>query len=268
VHAFVTAGDAQAALELVGRAWRAWSSSGTLADGRAAAQAALDADRGDAGVWRARALYGDGVIAFRAGDDEGSRLRNEELLELATSTHDVRGESDALTGLARLALRRGDYEDVVRLARDARRKAERAGDVDAEAAPLHLEAAGARLLGRYDDARGLYVDSLERARRAGAASVVAMERHNLGWVDLHRGDVDAAERWFRERDGGSVADAYGDAWVELDRAAVALARGERAEAQRRFDAGRSALERLGVGLDPDDRFELDWLARELGAPAC
>lgn len=32
---------------------------------------------------------------------------------------------------------------------------------------------------------------------------------------------------------------------------------------RRFDTGREALDRLGVALDPDDRFEFDWLAGQL-----
>ena len=268
VHAFVASGDTASALEVVGRCWRVWSSSGRLAEGREAAAAALTADRGDAGVWRARALYGDGVIAFRAGENEASRSRNEDLLELARSTGDVRGECDALTGLARVELRAGDYEEVVRLARAARDKARAAGDLEAEAAPLHLEAAGTRLLGRYEDARALYVESLERAQKGGAAAVAAMERHNLGWVELHRGDVDAAERWFRERDAGSPPDGYGDAWVELNWAGVALARGKREEAAQRFRQGKAALDRLGVALDPDDRFEVEWLERELGGSPC
>jgi tetratricopeptide (TPR) repeat protein len=268
VHAFVASRETAAALEIVGRCWRVWSSSGRLADGRAAAAAALTADRGDAGVWRARALYGDGVIAFREGDNVASRSRNDEVLELARSTGDVRGECDALTGLARVALRAGDYEEVVRLARSARDKARVAGDLDAEAAPLHLEAAGTRLLARYEDARALYVESLERAERKGASALMAMERHNLGWVDLHSGDVDAAERWFRERDAASPPDGYGDAWVELNWAAVALARGRRDEAEHRFTEGKAALDRLGVALDPDDRFEVEWLERELRGSRC
>jgi tetratricopeptide (TPR) repeat protein len=268
VHHFVAAKDATAALEIVGRSWRVWSSSGRLDEGRDAAEAALATDAEDVGVWRARALYGDGVVAFRAGDDERSRRRNQELLDLARSTGDVRGECDGLTGLARLALRGGDYREVLRLSRSAREKARAAGDLEAEMAPLHLEAAGTRLLADYDRARDLYLESLERASREGAAAIVAMERHNLGWVELHRGDVDAAERWFAERDAASPPDVYGDAWAELNRAGVDAARGRVDAARRRFEAGRSTLERLGVAPDPDDKFELDWLTRRLGAPPC
>src|SRR5437763_6596443 len=69
VRAFVEAGDPASALELVGRAWRIWFSRGELDDGSAAAATALGAPGAEAvPVWRARALYADGVLAFRSGD--------------------------------------------------------------------------------------------------------------------------------------------------------------------------------------------------------
>ena len=264
VRELVASGDGASALELVGRAWRAWLSSPKLEEGRAAAASALAATQDAHGVWRARALYGDGVLAFRAGDTDGSRARNEELLELAAANDDIRGECDALTGLARVALRQGDYASVVRYAAEGRAKARLTGDIEAEAAPLHLEAAGARLSQRYDTARALYMESLELNQRLGAEPFVAMERHNLGWVDLHRGDIDAAEFWFRERDASSPPDAYGDAWVQLNWAAVACARGNVDEARQRYGAGKAALQRLGVTLDPDDQAEFDWLTAQIG----
>lgn len=263
VRAFVAAGDGASALEIVARAWRVWLSSGRLEEGRTAAQSALEATSDTHGVLRARALYGDGAMAFRAGDAERSRARNQELLDIAQATGDVRGECDGFTGMARLALRDGDYAEVVRLAREARAKAVKANDPPAEAAPLHLEAAGTRLQRRYDEARRLYLESLDLNQRLENAPFVAMERHNLGWVDLHRGDLDAAEAWFRERDAGSPPDAYGDPWVDLNWAAVAVTRGRRDEAKQRFEAGRAALERLGTTLDPDDQAELDWLVAEV-----
>ena len=268
VRSFVDDGQVEPALELVARAWRVWTSGGAVEEGAAAAGAALEASRGAGGVWRRRALYADGVIAFRAGDGERSRRRNEELLDAARSSDDVRGECDALTGLARLALRAGDYDSVVELATRARQKARAAGDVAAEAAPLHLAAAGVRLQQRYDDARLLYLESLALNESLGAKAFVAMETHNLGWVELHRGDAVAAARWFEERNAMSTPDAYGDAWAELNSAALATARGEGAEARRRFEAGAATLERLGVALDPDDSFEFTWLREQLDASAC
>jgi len=268
VRAFVEAGDATSALEVVGRGWRVWTATGKVDEGASAAATALDATGATDQTWRARALYGDGVIAFRAGDSVRSRARNEELLELARRSGDARGEADALTGLARLALREGDYAEVVRLAREGLERARAAGDAEAEGAPLHLEAAGTRLQGHFAEAKTLYLESLELNERIGNGAVVAMEHHNLGWVEVHLGDADAAERWFRERDADSSPDAYVDAWRDLNRSAVALLRGDAAEARRRYDAGVAALQALGVVLDPDDAFERDWLASSLSERAC
>lgn len=266
VRAFAASGDAASALELVGRAWRVWFARGALDEGSAAAAAALGAPgAGAVPIWCVRALYADGVFAFRAGDQARSLARNEEALRVARETEDVRGECDALTGLARVALRDGRYDDVVTLARQARERAQAASDVAAEAAPLHLEAAGVRLQGDYAGARALYLESLNLNANLGSDTFVAMEQHNLGWVELHLGDVDAAETRFRERDAHSATDVYGDAWSELNWAAVAVMRGDREQARARFTAGTRALDGLGVALDPDDQSELDWLSAQIEA---
>jgi tetratricopeptide (TPR) repeat protein len=267
VRAFAERGDPASALELVGRAWRIWFSSGELDAGSSAAAAALEAPGADTvPLWRARALYVDGLFAFRAGDDARSLQRNEEALQIAREEGDARGESDALTGLARVALRAGRYDEVVSLAREARGRAREADDPGAEASPLHLHAAGVRLQRDYETARLLYLESLELNAGLGNAAWVAMEQHNLGWVELHLGNVDEAEARFRERDAQTSTDAYGDAWSELNWAAVALARGDTTEARTRFAAGARALEALGAALDPDDRSEFDWLSEQLAGP--
>jgi tetratricopeptide (TPR) repeat protein len=162
VRALVEAGDPASALELVGRAWRIWFSRGELDEGSAVAATALAAPGAEAvPIWRVRALYADGVFAFRAGDQLRSLARNDEALRVARETDDVRGECDALTGLARVALRDGRYGDVVALARQARERAGAVSDAEAEASPLHLHAAGVRLQQDYPAARELYLESLD-----------------------------------------------------------------------------------------------------------
>jgi tetratricopeptide (TPR) repeat protein len=264
VRAFAEASDPASALELVALAWRIWFSRGELDEGSAVAVTALAAPGAEAvPIWRARALYADGVFAFRSGDQPRSLARNEEALRVARETDDVRGECDALTGLARVALRDGRYGDVVALATQGRERARAVSDAKAEASPLHLQAAGVRLQQDYEAARELYLESLELNAALGSAAWVAMEQHNLGWVELHLGNVDEAEARFRERDAQASDDAYGDAWSSLNRAAVAAARGDTETAERLFDSGKQALEKLGVALDPDDRSELDWLSGQL-----
>lgn len=212
-------------------------------------------------VERVRVLYGAHLFAFRRG--EPSAAYAQECLDLARQLGDVRGECDGLTGLARAALREGDYRGVARFAAEGLRKAREAGDRSAEASPLHLYAAGTRLSGDYDRARELYLESVALADELGDEHRKQQEFHNLGWVELHRGDVDTAERMFAERDARSGLDAKGDAWTDLNRAAVAFARGRRDEASRLLESGERQLHELGAALDPDDQFEFDWLSAQL-----
>lgn len=242
--------------------WREWFDRGELDEGAARIEKALNAPGAErASIDRVRVLYAAHLFAFRRGKQ--SRRYAQETLDLARELGDLRGESDGLTGLARAALRDGDYEEVARFASEGVRKAREAGDIHAEGSPLHLQAAGLRLSGDYERAREVYLESVALADRLGDEQRKQMEFHNLGWVELHRGDVDAAARMFAERDARSGIDAYGDAWQDLNSAALAHARGEPDEAARLFASGTRRLSELGVALDPDDQSELDWLTREL-----
>jgi tetratricopeptide (TPR) repeat protein len=244
--------------------WREWFDRGEFAQGYARVREALELPAaGEPTVDRVRVLYGAHLFAFRLG--EPSREYAQQAFDLARELGDLRGESDGLTGLARAALRDGDYEQVARYAAEGVRRAREAGDDAAEGSPLHLQAAGVRLSGDYDRARELYLESVALADRLGDERRKQMEFHNLGWVELHRGDIDAAERMFAERDARSGIDAYGDAWRDLNAAALALARGDRHEAERLFEAGMQKLADLGVELDPDDQSEVDWMTRRLAS---
>ena len=249
-------------LEETAAHWREWFDAGDLDGGAERVREALAAPGADEpSVARARVLYAAHLFAFRRG--EPSRGFAQETLDVARTIGDVRGECDGLTGLARAALREGDWDEVAEHAAEGVRKAREAGDPAAEAAPLHLHAAGVRLRGDYVRARDLYRESLALADRLGNERLKQMELHNLGWVELHLGDLDSAARMFAERDAHPGLDAYGDAWTTLNAAALALARGDRAEAVTFFERGTEKLDELGAALDPDDQHELDWLTRGL-----
>lgn len=241
--------------------WRDWLARGEIEEGAARVREALAAPGAEApSLERVRVLYAAHIFAFRLG--RPSRDAAQQTLELARELRDVRGECDGLTGLARAALREMDYEQVVRFAAEGVRKARESEDERAEIAPLHLHAAGVRLSGDYDRARDLYLESLALAEQLGDERMMGVEFHNLGWVELHRGDIESASRMFAERDARSGVDAYGDAWQELNAAALAFARGSREEALPLLESGRQKLDQLGVALDPDDQAEMDWLMSE------
>src|SRR5438034_1995912 len=63
-------------------------------------------------VTRARALYGAGILAFRKLDADAARRSFEECLVIAKERDYVRLIVRANTGMARLALRRGDTKEV------------------------------------------------------------------------------------------------------------------------------------------------------------
>jgi tetratricopeptide (TPR) repeat protein len=212
---------------------------------------------------RALALYADGLCAFRQGAQEQSRQRNEAALEAARAVGDPELESLALVGLSRVAFRDGDYDRVRSLAEEARSLA-RDLDEAAGVAPLHMLAAGTRLAGDYDRAAELYEESLQVNRRLGDSRMVGVELHNLGHVELHRDNVDTAERHFAERAGVSnLDDPYEAAMTHLNQAALSFARGDRVRAAELLPQAQRTLDTAGIVLDPDDAFEVEWLARHL-----
>jgi tetratricopeptide (TPR) repeat protein len=261
---FAENGDEEAACELGANVWRLWLVTGEPAGGRRLLGPALDLGEGKPSRARAVALYGDGALAFRMGAMSESRERNEAALEVARAVGDREAESLALVGLSRVAFRDGDYARVRSLAAEAR---ELTSDLDdaARVPPLHLLAAGTRLASDYDAAAELYTESLELNRRLGDSRMVGMELHNLGHVEVHRGNVGAAERRFAERAEISAQDdPYEVAMTHLNDAALAFVRGERQRASELVERTQSTLDGAGIVLDPDDAFEVNWLRGELG----
>jgi len=263
VEELAAAGSYAEAEGLAASSWRAWLTSGELDAGRAVLAAVLDRDGAEPTRDRAVALYADGVLAFRQGDQAGSLARSEQALDVARAAGDRAAESLALVGLSRVALRDGRFGDVVELSREARGLA--GDDKPAQAGPLHLQAAGTRLGGDYEGARELYLESLDLSRALGDGYVETMELHNLGHVSLHLGDVAAAEGYFarwRERIASSD-DPYDRAMAALNASALAAAHGERHRAVDRLARAETTLAGAGIALDPDDAFEVEHLRRLL-----
>lgn len=259
----VQSGEQEEATELAANVWRLWLVVGDNTGGREFLGLVLDADRAKPSRERALALYADGLLAFRAGAQTESRVRNQAALVTARAVGDREAESLALVGLSRLAFREGDNARVRALASEARNLT---SGLDARAGvmPLHMLAAGTRLDGDYDDAIELYNESLAVVRDLGDSRMVGMELHNMGHVELHRGNVDAAARCFteaaeiRDRD-----DLYETAMTHLNQAALAFAQGDGHNAATLLQRMQSALDSAAIVLDPDDAFEVGWLRSNL-----
>ena len=261
------AGEHAAAVELVSKLWRIWLRTGDIAGGRQMLAAVLDVGPRNPSKARALALYGSGLLAFRSGAMDESKSRNEQALEAARGVGDPEAEALALVGLSRVALRDHDYARVRSLSAEAR---ELTRDLDPVTWvwPLHLLAAGTRLAGEYDEAHRLYTESLQLNRRLQDSGLAGMELFNLGFVELHRGRTDEAERCFAESAATRRPnDPYDTAMADLGEAALAAARNQRERALRLLDRVLSTLHAAGIALDPDDSYEVDWLRERLGLPA-
>ncbi len=265
VRFLVRKGQESRAAEVAANTWRLWHLLGDLKGSREFVAAALDVSDPKPSRARALALYGDGLLAFRAGDLKHSTARNETSLAVARQAQDLEAEALALVGLSRVALREGDYERVRSLATQSRQLASGLAP-SAQVAPLHLHAAGTRLMGDYDQALALYNESLDLNRRLGDTYMVAVELHNMGHVEMHRGNTDKAESLFAEcAKLRGKTDPYNLAMSDLNQAVLDHARGRTEEAATLLSRMKATLNKAGIVLDPDDAFEAEWLEQALGS---
>lgn len=238
--------DAEAASELGARAWRLWMAARDISGGREFLAEVLNRPDPPRSRWRALALYGDGLFAYWQGEIDTSRRRNEEALAIAEENADDEALALAHLGLSRALFEGGDPEQAREHAVAARRHASQVGEALGQA-PLGMEAQTARATGNYDEAAELFEQSLALNRTIDDAGMVVAELHNLGWVEIRRNNVDAAERYFAELPRDQ------DDYNRLNGAAVAFRRGDVGRAQEllaELDAGR---------FPTDDRVELEWL---------
>jgi tetratricopeptide (TPR) repeat protein len=265
--AFVAAArvlDAKSATELAANAWRLWMVARDIAGGRAFLGEVLDDENAPATRSRALALYGDGLLAWWQGEREHSRGRNEEAFALARAGDDPEALALAQLGLSRIAVDDGDHERGRELAAGARALAARCSEAMTQA-PLHLEAQATRLAGDYHVAAGLFEASLALNRRIEDQSMVVVELHNLGHVEIHRGNADAAEGYFAQLP--RAEDPYDEAMTRLNEAAVAFRRGDADTARAKLEAAEGIFAANGTEAATDDRFELDWLREQLTCAA-
>ena len=238
--------------ELAARTWRLWIAARDIDGGRRFLAEVLDERPPVRSRWRALALYGDGLLAFWAGDPDSARRRNEDAFALARQLGDDEAMLFAQLGLSRVVFDDGNAERAAELAAAARALAP---DEATSQATLHMQAQAARLAGDYDAAAHFFEKSLALNRRIDDPGMVTVELHNLGLVEIRRGNADAAEGYFAQLPPAD--DEHGQALMRLNEAAVAFRRGD-AEGARALLAG---IDR--ELLFKDDRAELEWLEAQL-----
>lgn len=121
--------------------------------------------------------------------------------------------------MRRVAVDDGDHERALAHAVQAREHARELGPAMGQA-PLHLHAQAVRQAGDFDEAASLFEQSLELNRKIGDEGMVDVELHNPGHVELRRGKVDDAERYFAQCTSPAEDDRYGVALATFNDAAM------------------------------------------------
>jgi tetratricopeptide (TPR) repeat protein len=251
------------AAELAANAWRIWMVTRELQDGRAFMAAALDGRAGGSPRFRSLALYGDGLLAFWSGAYDESRERNEAALAAAREADDPEALALAHLGLCRSEFGAENYEEAHSHAEEALAHADGLRPAMSQAV-LHGLGQSARFLGNLDEAAALLERSLALNRELDDRGMVAVELHNLGHVELHRGNVDAARRRFEELDAlAPPEDDFSRVFGGMNAAALALAEGEQERAASLLGDVDTLIAETGLELPPDDQFELNRLRGRL-----
>jgi tetratricopeptide (TPR) repeat protein len=256
-------GDEEGAVEIASNAWRLWVVARDTVGGRVFLAGVLD--KGEKKPSRARsiALYGDALLAFRQGKLEESRQRSKAALDTSLAVNDREALTLAYLAMSRVAFEDGDYAKSLTFAVKAIEFARNLAPAMGQA-PLFLHASATRMTGDYDQAAALFEQSLDLNRRIGDPGMVRAELQNLGLVEIHRGNVDAAERYFAEWERlGQANDPYSIAMSHLYLSAIEFVRGNRHESRTQLQRAQSVLKEAGMDAGRDDQFEIDWLRTQL-----
>jgi tetratricopeptide (TPR) repeat protein len=204
-------------------------------------------------------LFGAGMLAFRQDDNKEAERLFQESLAVSRENNDRVTTVRALTGLARAALREGNYAKVKLRSQEARAIAQDIGDEYAETRPLHMLAAATKMEGDFQRARQLYEESLALARKLGDSSLESTELDNLGSVALHMGELKVAKDRYRQ--AGELIhknrSMYMLPYVPLHFSMVALEEGKLDRAIKLLGASEALFESSGVAPDPDESVERD-----------
>src|ERR671934_2060623 len=251
--------DPRLGLEAAALLQRFWFARGRLSRGRAWVERLLESAGREPTAERAQGLAAAAGLAFRQGDNDVTKQRAQEALDVAAAVGRRDIEADALLALARAGLRDEDPSSVRLHASEARKIALELTDEDRELSAIHHLAEGARMAGDLDEARTLYAESLERNRARGAQLIVAVELTNFGYVEKASGRLDVAEAGLREAIpiSLSIGNSYILAHNLVALSAIVAASGRAEESARLLGKADSIFAETGLMLDPADKPEYE-----------
>jgi predicted ATPase/class 3 adenylate cyclase len=202
---------AESSLRLVGALWWFWHVRGYWSEGRRWMEEALAGGRGPStSGWRAKALNGAGVLAWRQGDYDQATKRLEESLTLSRDADDKRGMAYAVNVLGLVAHHQGDNRRATQLLEKSLTLFREIDDKRGIAYALSILGLVAHRQGDHKHAGALCEESLALRRELGDKRGIALTLRFLGVLILHYGDYALAATFFEE--GLELFQELGDTW--------------------------------------------------------
>jgi tetratricopeptide (TPR) repeat protein len=254
---FLDNGRTDEALRLAIALAPVWMARKRLNEGLEWFDKALAAE-GGSDLTRGNAYFQAGLLAFWPGYDERSAEFHHQALAIGRRTGDPTVTAQALTGLARLALRSGNASDIKEarwLCREALTITDGTSDRIGRSNAKHVLAVAAQMAGDFDEARTLMNERIAEAREAGNMATVSSEAGNLSMVERQLGNLDDADALARE--ALEIDHRRGDHWAMPYKisgiAAVATDRGDFDRAATLVGAAEAMMERENAEWPPDER---------------
>lgn len=241
------------ALRLANALYRFWISKQRFEDGAAWFDRALGSPGGEPRN-RGEACIKAGFMPFWLGQDDRAAVLFDQGLEIGRQLDDPLMISQALGGLARVALRT-DVAEGRRLAREALAVSEGASDEAGRSNALHLLGAGAQIAGDLLEAREWMTQRLALVRATGNEILIASEASNLSMVERQLGNLDRAEALAREalELGERNGDQFTKPFAIAGLAAIATERREFERAATLVGAAEAIMEAQSMAWPPDER---------------
>jgi tetratricopeptide (TPR) repeat protein len=241
------------ALGLANALYRFWITKQRFEEGALWFDRVLSAPGGENRL-RGQACINAGFMPFWMGRDDRAAELFTAGLEIGRRLDDGPLISQALGGLARVALRT-DVPEGRRLAREALDVSDAADDEAGRSNALHLLGVGAQIAGDLTEARVWMTQRLALVRSQDNQFLIASEAGNLSMVERQLGNLEAAERLARE--SLEISEAIGDRFMTpfsfSGLAAIAVDRGEFERAATLVGAAEALMEAQQVAWPPDER---------------
>ena len=168
-----------------------WMATKRLKDGTDWFDRVLTASGGQ-DIYRGEAAFQAGLLSFWQGNDDRAAALHNHALEIGRRAGNATIIAEALTGLARIALR-SDLHEARRLCQEALAVTEGTADQQGQSNAIHVLGVVAQMTGDFQEARTLMNARIKQARAIGNFRVISSEACNLSMVERQLGNLDQAE---------------------------------------------------------------------------